>query len=212
MLIQLWLDVRLLSAMPISIVRGAMLVSTSTIAKAVQQPNLHAVPFPRRSESTPSPAATPASVSKSSMLSSLCSTWAWSHAYHSAGRSVLLATFHRYVSVLDQTCTSLTALIIRQLSFVAGAICGHTSVSIFDTTSTPPSILSAPEAIAKYNLDTITLAAKEGLGILNGTAFSASAGAIALFEAEVLGMMAQAVTAMTVEASRCNSTLSSSRV
>lgn len=71
---------------------------------------------------------------------------------------------------------------------------------MFDTLASPPTVLTAPEAIAKHGLPTIRLAAKEGLGLVNGTAVSAAAGALALYDAECLAMLAQTTTAMTVEA------------
>lgn len=87
-----------------------------------------------------------------------------------------------------------------QLSYVAGAICGHPDVKVFETRTS--SVLSALEAINKYKLEKIVLGPKEGLGLVNGTAFSASAGALALYEAESLAILTQTTTAMTVEASR----------
>ena len=49
---------------------------------------------------------------------------------------------------------------------------------------------------------------KEGLGLVNGTAFSASAGALALYDAENLAALTQTTTAMTVEASKLHFFLS----
>jgi phenylalanine ammonia-lyase len=86
-----------------------------------------------------------------------------------------------------------------QLSYVAGAICGHPDVKVFETST--KSVILAEEAIAKYKLEKIVLGPKEGLGLVNGTAFSASAGAQALYDAECLAMLTQTTTAMTVEAS-----------
>lgn len=87
---------------------------------------------------------------------------------------------------------------LSPLSYIAGSICGHPSIKVFDTNT--KQILSAPEALLKYNCEKITLHAKEGLGLVNGTAVSASAGALALYQAEVLAAVTQTVTAMTVEA------------
>lgn len=87
-----------------------------------------------------------------------------------------------------------------QLSYIAGSVCGHPDIKVFDTLASPPTVMSAPDAIAKYGLPTIRLLAKEGLGLVNGTAVSASAGAQALYDAECLAVMSQTITAMTVEA------------
>lgn len=51
-------------------------------------------------------------------------------------------------------------------------------------------------------MEKIVLGPKEGLGLVNGTAFSASAGALALYDAENLAALTQTTTAMTVEASK----------
>lgn len=81
---------------------------------------------------------------------------------------------------------------------MAGAVCGHPDVKVFDTVNR--TYMTAPEAIAKYGLKTVSLASKEGLGLVNGTAVSAAAAAIAMYDAECLGMLAQTNTALTVEA------------
>jgi len=87
---------------------------------------------------------------------------------------------------------------LSPLSYVAGAICGHPDVRVFDTKN--KEVLYATEAIEKYKLNKITLAAKEGLGLVNGTAFSASAGCLAFYDALNLASTSLAATAMTVEA------------
>jgi phenylalanine ammonia-lyase len=89
---------------------------------------------------------------------------------------------------------------LSPLSYIAGAICGHPDVKVFDTLANPPTYMSAPAIIAKYQLPTIRLASKEGLGLVNGTAVSAAAGALAIYDAECLAMLAQTNTALTVEA------------
>lgn len=87
---------------------------------------------------------------------------------------------------------------LSPLSYVAGAICGHPDIRVFDTKN--KQILYATEAIEQYKLNKITLAAKEGLGLVNGTAFSASAGCLAFYDALNLASTSLATTAMTVEA------------
>ena len=56
------------------------------------------------------------------------------------------------------------------------------------------------EALERYGLKPITYAPKEALGLLNGTAFSASVGALAVYEASMQCLLTQATTAMAVEA------------
>lgn len=61
-------------------------------------------------------------------------------------------------------------------------------------------IVSSRDALARHSIEPINLAAKEHLGILNGTAFSASVAALALNDAVHMGMLAQVCTAMGTEA------------
>ncbi|PIL27097.1 hypothetical protein GSI_10237 [Ganoderma sinense ZZ0214-1] len=61
-------------------------------------------------------------------------------------------------------------------------------------------IVSSREALAAHHIEPISLASKEHLGILNGTAFSASVGALAVYEAVHLSLFAQVCTALCTEA------------
>jgi phenylalanine ammonia-lyase len=54
--------------------------------------------------------------------------------------------------------------------------------------------------LANHNIESIELGAKEHLGLLNGTAFSASVASLALSEAVHLALLAQVCTAMGTEA------------
>lgn len=56
------------------------------------------------------------------------------------------------------------------------------------------------EALKQHNIDPLPLASKEHLGILNGTAFSASVASLALNDAVHLALLAQVCTAMGTEA------------
>ncbi|KAG6915457.1 hypothetical protein DXG01_011361 [Tephrocybe rancida] len=59
---------------------------------------------------------------------------------------------------------------------------------------------SSSDALKKHNIEPLTLASKEHLGILNGTAFSASVAALALNDAVHLCLLSQVCTAMGTEA------------
>ena len=61
-------------------------------------------------------------------------------------------------------------------------------------------IVSSRKALADYKIEPITLKSKEHLGILNGTAFSASVASLALNDAVHLAILAQVCTAMGTEA------------
>ncbi|GME49199.1 Phenylalanine ammonia-lyase protein [Neofusicoccum parvum] len=87
---------------------------------------------------------------------------------------------------------------LQPLSYVAGAIQG--SPDIFVRVGSPPSIMPASVALESRGLKPIVLAAKEGLGLLNGTSASASVASLAIYEANHLAILTQTLTAMAVEA------------
>ncbi|GME56987.1 Phenylalanine ammonia-lyase protein [Neofusicoccum parvum] len=88
---------------------------------------------------------------------------------------------------------------LQPLAYVAGALEGSPDIFV-RVGGNPPVIMSASEALKSYNLRPIVLAAKEGLGLLNGTAASVSAASLAIYEANHLALLTQALTAMGVEA------------
>ena len=91
---------------------------------------------------------------------------------------------------------------LSPLSYIAGTLIGHPSIrticrSAFTKTR---QILPSNQALAQHNIQPISLQTKEHLGILNGTAFSASVAALVLNDAVHLALLAQIFTAMSVEA------------
>ncbi|KAF8910396.1 L-Aspartase-like protein [Mucidula mucida] len=91
---------------------------------------------------------------------------------------------------------------LSPLSYVAGTLTANPSIRVFDGPSSFGSrtMVSSKDALAAHNIRPITLASKEGLGILNGTAFSASVASLALNEAVHLALLAQVCTALGTEA------------
>lgn len=63
-------------------------------------------------------------------------------------------------------------------------------------------MVSSDEALRSINMPPIVLGAKEGLGLLNGTAASASVASLALYECNHLVLLSQVLTAMGCEAMR----------
>jgi phenylalanine ammonia-lyase len=88
------------------------------------------------------------------------------------------------------------------LSYVAGTLIGNPAIRVFDGPAAfgARRIVSCRQALANHGLEPIELAAKEHLGVLNGTAFSASVAGLALNEAVHLALLAQICTAMGTEA------------
>jgi phenylalanine ammonia-lyase len=91
---------------------------------------------------------------------------------------------------------------LSSLSYIAGALTGNPSIRVFDGPAAfgAREIVSSRKALAAHNIEPIPLQSKEHLGILNGTAFSASVAALALNDAVHLALLAQVCTAMGTEA------------
>ncbi|KAG7449657.1 phenylalanine ammonia-lyase [Guyanagaster necrorhizus] len=91
---------------------------------------------------------------------------------------------------------------LSPLSYIAGALVGNPSIRVFDGPAAFGSRTITPsiDALRSHNIDPLPLASKEPLGILNGTAFSASVASLALNDALHLTLLAQVCTAMGVEA------------
>jgi phenylalanine ammonia-lyase len=85
---------------------------------------------------------------------------------------------------------------------VAGTLIGNPSIRVFDGPAafSARRIISSRQALSNHGLEPIVLGAKEHLGILNGTAFSASVASLVLSEAVHLALLAQICTAMGTEA------------
>ncbi|EGO26247.1 hypothetical protein SERLADRAFT_447477 [Serpula lacrymans var. lacrymans S7.9] len=91
---------------------------------------------------------------------------------------------------------------LSSLSYIAGTLIGNPSIRVFDGPATfgYRRVVSSRKALADHNIDPLPLASKEHLGILNGTAFSASVASLALNDAAHLAILAQVCTAMGTEA------------
>ncbi|KAI9803698.1 MAG: hypothetical protein M1833_000610 [Piccolia ochrophora] len=86
---------------------------------------------------------------------------------------------------------------LSPLSYIGGTIQGKPTIQIMSKTD---KVLYADEALASTGIEPVSLHAKEGLAIVNGTAISAATGSLALHDAHGLALLSQALTAMSVEA------------
>lgn len=93
---------------------------------------------------------------------------------------------------------------LSPLSYIGGAIQGKPTIRIH---ANGLQDVFADQAFAHAKIGPVVLDAKEGLAIVNGTAVSAASGALALYDAHALVLLAQVITAMSVEA--LNGTLES---
>ncbi|KZP27572.1 phenylalanine ammonia-lyase [Athelia psychrophila] len=91
---------------------------------------------------------------------------------------------------------------LSPLSYIAGTLIANPSIRCFSGPASfgPRSILPSTVALAQAGIKPLPLKSKEHLGILNGTAFSASVAALALNDSVHLALMGQVLTAMGVEA------------
>lgn len=87
---------------------------------------------------------------------------------------------------------------LSPLSYIAGAIEGSSDIFV----RCGDEIVTAAIALKRAGIQPITLGPKEGLGLLNGTAFSAATACIALHQALDVAVLSQVLTAMAVEALR----------
>ncbi|KAK1142041.1 hypothetical protein N8T08_008247 [Aspergillus melleus] len=87
---------------------------------------------------------------------------------------------------------------LTPLAYIAGALEGNPDIGIYkDTTG---EVVPSNQALQELGLSPLEFGPKEGLGLLNGTAFSAGAASLVLFEANQLVLLSQVLTAMGTEA------------
>ncbi|KAF5380560.1 hypothetical protein D9615_004482 [Tricholomella constricta] len=91
---------------------------------------------------------------------------------------------------------------LSPLSYVAGTLIANPAIRVFHGPAAFGARKMSPssEALKEHNIAPLPLASKEHLGILNGTAFSASVAALALNDAAHLALLSQVCTAMGTEA------------
>jgi phenylalanine ammonia-lyase len=87
------------------------------------------------------------------------------------------------------------------LSYLAAALQGNPDIFVrMGKTADNYRVVPASEALKSEGIAPIVLAAKEGLGLLNGTAASASVASLAIYESNHLAVLSQVLTAMGCEA------------
>ncbi|GAQ02832.1 phenylalanine/tyrosine ammonia-lyase [Aspergillus lentulus] len=87
---------------------------------------------------------------------------------------------------------------LSPLSYIANALEGNPDIAIQNEAT--GDVIRADEALQQLGLAPLRFGPKEGLGLLNGTAFSAGAASLVLFEANQLVLLSQVLTAMGTEA------------
>ena len=128
----------------------------------------------------------------------------------SGASGVRLATIHVLKQLIEKDVVPMVPIRgsisasgdLSPLSYISGLMQGKPSLSVWSgRRATGKRRLSrADVALVEAAIEPITLGAKEGLAIVNGTAVSAGVGALAIHEAHCLTALAQVLTAMSVEA------------
>lgn len=88
------------------------------------------------------------------------------------------------------------------MAYIAGTVAGIRNIRVFDGPRAfgAREIVSSKKALEDHHIEPLPLLEKETLGIMNGTAFSASVASLALHDAMHLALLAQVCTAMGTEA------------
>ncbi|KAH6675786.1 phenylalanine ammonia-lyase-like protein [Halenospora varia] len=90
---------------------------------------------------------------------------------------------------------------LSPLSYIGGVMQGKPAVQAhINGRNSFPQYVRADEALSQAQIKPVKLAEKEGLALVNGTAASASVGALAIHDAMLLALLSQILTAMSVEA------------
>jgi phenylalanine ammonia-lyase len=110
--------------------------------------------------------------------------------------------FVPFLAVPDLNYCLISTPDLSPLSYIAGTLIGNPSILAFSGPRSfgPRQILPSPIALKAHDITPIPLQSKEHLGILNGTAFSASVGALVMDGATSMAVMGCVCTAMGCEA------------
>ncbi|GAB1206085.1 hypothetical protein APSETT445_004766 [Aspergillus pseudonomiae] len=87
---------------------------------------------------------------------------------------------------------------LSPIAYISGVLQGKPTIRVFRPGNGRD--VYADEALAEAGVEPISLTAKEGLAIVNGTAMSAACATLVLHDTHQLAMLGQILTAMTVEA------------
>ncbi|KAF7587544.1 hypothetical protein BBP40_007055 [Aspergillus hancockii] len=86
------------------------------------------------------------------------------------------------------------------LSYIAGAIEGNPDVYVHVHNSNKLEIMSSRDALSSAGMVPQVLGPKEGLGLVNGTSFSAALASLVMYETHQLVILVQAISGVALEA------------
>jgi len=124
---------------------------------------------------------------------------------HSGCRLDVIEAMHKLLVENITPCPPLRQSIsasgdLGPLAYIAGALTGDNACLVWDGEGHERRLTTAPIALSRHSIQGLPLWPKEGLSIVNGTAPSCSASAMALHDAHFLLLLSQATTAMCLEA------------
>ncbi|KAJ6043435.1 uncharacterized protein N7446_001634 [Penicillium canescens] len=182
-----------------------------TLQKALIQHHNSAVAFPYPGSQTPNRENTtlddlkshvmPASTVRAAMLTR-CNSLLRGHS------SVRVEVIENIIALLANDMTPVVPLRgsisasgdLTPLAYIAGALEGNPDILIQRPTANGYEKVPSNKALNEAGLKALTFGPKEGLGLLNGTAFSSGSASLVMFEANQLVLLSQALTAMGTEA------------
>ncbi|KAJ5709446.1 Phenylalanine aminomutase (L-beta-phenylalanine forming) [Penicillium malachiteum] len=89
---------------------------------------------------------------------------------------------------------------LSPLSYLGGLLEGNADIFVQVDAGNNANVMSAAKALSQANIMPVTLRAKEALGVMNGTAPSASAASLVLHDTNNLAVLTQMLTALATEA------------
>ncbi|KAH7179359.1 L-Aspartase-like protein [Fusarium flagelliforme] len=121
--------------------------------------------------------------------------------------SVRLEVLERLVSLLHHDITPLVPIRgtisasgdLMPMSYIAGAVTGNPDIFVQVGKGKSAKVMPSHEALQKSGLSPSGLGPKEALGLINGTAPSASVASLVMHESQQLALLAQVLTAFASE-------------
>ncbi|KAL8969055.1 MAG: hypothetical protein Q9197_004548 [Variospora fuerteventurae] len=115
-------------------------------------------------------------------------------------QTILKVLRHGFTPVIPLRGTVSASGDLLPLAYIGGVVEGSPDIRVCTGKGPTRRIVSAKEALKLAGAKPIELGPKEGLGLINGTAASASVASLALYETHMLAVFSQILTAMAVEA------------
>ncbi|KAE8151155.1 L-Aspartase-like protein [Aspergillus avenaceus] len=114
--------------------------------------------------------------------------------------SILKLLEHRVTPVVPLRGSISASGDLIPLSYIAGAIEGNPDVYVHVQGPDKPRLMPSREALSLAGMEPQVLGPKEGLGLVNGTSFSAALASLVMYETHQLVVLVQGISAVALEA------------